>query len=254
MKSKMPTTIGKFVWHDLRTSDPERAQAFYRELFGWSFRGDASYAHIHNAGRDQGGILPLPSEITTGSHWTSYVSVDDVDTTVERAKGLGAEMRMPIVDAPNVGRFTLLADPQGAQLSPFEYSAVDKTPPRAGKTPHGDFCWDELHSTEPEAACAFYGELFGWKSSRLDMGPMGFYWIEKSSNQDVAGIMKLAREAAQKPFWLPYLAVDVVDATANRVEKLGGVVRSKPTDIPSIGRYSVLADPTGATFAIYKKF
>jgi uncharacterized protein len=253
MKNKMPGTIGKFVWHDLRTSDPERAQVFYAELFGWTFRGDASYAHIHNVGRDQGGIVPLEAGAPSGSNWTAYVSVDDVDATVERAQALGGKTLMPVVDVPTVGRFTLLADPQGAILSPFEYSVVEKAAPRAGRNPHGDFCWDELLTTEPESACAFYGEIFGWKHTRLDMGPMGAYWIQKTSTQEVGGIMKLPRGAPEKACWLPYVAVDVVDATARRVEKLGGVVHTPPSDIPSVGRFSVIVDPTGASVAIYKK-
>jgi predicted enzyme related to lactoylglutathione lyase len=54
------------------------------------------------------------------------------------------------------------------------------------------------------------------------------------------------------PHWMPYFQVEDCDAAAANAAKLGGTVCVPPTDIPSIGRFAVLQDPTGATFSVIK--
>jgi uncharacterized protein len=53
-------------------------------------------------------------------HWAVYFAVDDCDAAAEKAKGLGATLRMPPTDIPNVGRFAVIQDPQGAFFSIFK--------------------------------------------------------------------------------------------------------------------------------------
>jgi predicted enzyme related to lactoylglutathione lyase len=86
----------------------------------------------------------------------------------------------------------------------------------------------------------------------MDMGGTGKYWIFSHGGKDRAGMMKMPAKAMAPPNWLPYVAVENVDATAARTPELGGRVYVPPTDIPGIGRFAVTADPTGAALAVFK--
>lgn len=104
------------------------------------------------------------------------------------------------------------------------------------------FSYHELHTTHPEKAIGFYGELLGFKYEKAQ-SPMP-YWSQKGVE---GGLMN-----DEKPYWLPYIAVDDVADRVAKAEKLGGKVLQPPTPIPNVGVYAVLADPQGAVFAIWK--
>jgi predicted enzyme related to lactoylglutathione lyase len=111
---------------------------------------------------------------------------------------------------------------------------------------HGAFSWNELMTSDPQAAATFYAALFGWKYDTLesDKGP---YRVIKVDNAGVGGIMKVPAEAGpMPPAWFGYVTVTDIDATARRCTELGGKVLMPPTDIPNVGRFAVLQDPQGA--------
>ena len=83
------------------------------------------------------------------------------------------------------------------------------------------------------------------------MGPAGTYTIFKQGEQPTGGCMTLPQEAVPS-HWLSYINVDDVDASTNKAKELGAQVFVEPTDIPDIGRFSVIKDPTGATLGLYK--
>lgn len=117
---------------------------------------------------------------------------------------------------------------------------------------HGAFCWNELGTTDVEAAKKFYTELFGWKLKEGHVAPMIYHEI-MVGDQAVGGMYQMGPEFGGAPsHWVPYVAVDDVDASAKRVEELGGKVCVPPTDIPNVGRFSVVNDPTGATLSLIK--
>jgi len=244
--------LGKFVWHDLMTNDVDKAVSFYTGLFGWTIKEVdmgpmGTYKMIQAAGTEHGGFVGLAPEDNLPSHWTSYVTVDDVDATVARAVELGGKAPVPPMDIPGTGRFAVIVDPHGAVISPYTPKAWggEGAAPQAGT-----FCWHELLAVDPEAEGAFFRELFGWTSEAMDMGPMGTYHIFKRGEKMEAGALQKPEGQGGPSAWLPYIAVDDVDATAARVEGLGGKIFVPPTDIPDVGRFSVLADPTGASIAL----
>jgi predicted enzyme related to lactoylglutathione lyase len=124
-------------------------------------------------------------------------------------------------------------------------------PPPPPQTP---WCWHELMTPDTRASRGFYSGLLGWGTREMSMGPGGTYTLWSAGGQDVGGMMALAGEAWKdfRPQWMTYVAVDDVDAKAKRATELGGKVCVPPSDIPGIGRFSVLADPTGALFSLYK--
>lgn len=115
---------------------------------------------------------------------------------------------------------------------------------------HGAFSWNELVTSDPEAAKAFYSELLGWTLSEMEGGEVP-YTIAKAGETEVAGIMPIPPDAGNMPpHWGAYVTVDDVDASAGRAESLGGKICMPPTDIPGIGRFSVISDPQGAILAL----
>jgi predicted enzyme related to lactoylglutathione lyase len=244
--STVATTVGKFVWHDQVSPDPTEAQRFYAELFGWKAEvfkpGEADYTMISARGQSHGGF----GEAMEGApppHWLSHVRVENLEETVEKAKQAGGALAAGPFDMEEVGRIAILADPQGAYISAYQ-------PVSDGPAPEGVFVWDELGTTDVEAAQAFYEVVFGWTTS--DMGAeYGGYRIFNRGETGIAGLMSLQDESVP-PHWQPYIAVEDPDATTARASELGGSVCLEPMDVPQVGRIAVLADPQGATFGIIK--
>ncbi len=112
----------------------------------------------------------------------------------------------------------------------------------------GDFCWNELVTTNVPAAKKFYTGLLGWKTKPFDKG-MTDYTIIQKGKQGQGGIMKCPMPGSPAQ-WIPYMLVADVDATVKKARKLRGKVYMPPFDIPTIGRIAVLADPQGAAFGI----
>ena len=115
---------------------------------------------------------------------------------------------------------------------------------------HGAFCWNELGTTDDEAAKKFYAELLGWTFKEGDFGGMKYAEIV-AGGRPAGGVYKMGPEFGGAPsHWMAYVAVEDVDASAKRVEELGGKVCVPPTDIPNVGRFSVINDPTGAALSL----
>jgi predicted enzyme related to lactoylglutathione lyase len=121
-------THGAFSWNELMTTDPEKAKAFYTALLGWTLEeapmGHTDYALVKAGGRPMGGIMGIPPQAPAGMppHWGVYVTVDDVDASAKKAAELGGNVCVPPTDIAGVGRFCVIADPQGAVLSLITYA------------------------------------------------------------------------------------------------------------------------------------
>jgi len=119
---------GAISWSELITIDVDSAKAYYRELFGWIYEemtnGDMTYTLIKANGEEVGGIMATPPEAgALPPVWGVYVTVDDVDATAEKAVSLGGKICIPPRDIPQVGRFCVLEDPQGAVINIISYLA-----------------------------------------------------------------------------------------------------------------------------------
>jgi predicted enzyme related to lactoylglutathione lyase len=247
--STVATTVGKFVWHEQVSPDPEQAQEFYTQLFGWGTEvfkpGEADYTMISSGGQSHGGISKA-LEGAPPPHWLSHVRVEKLEDTIEKAKSAGGKLAAGPFEMGEVGRIAIIGDPQGAYVSAYQ-------PEGEGPTPEGVFVWDELATNDVDGAQRFYEAVFGWSTS--EMGPeYGGYRIFKRAETDetgVAGVMAVQDESTPT-HWQPYVAVDDPDATTAKAKELGGSALMEPTDVPNVGRLGVLADPQGATFGIIK--
>jgi predicted enzyme related to lactoylglutathione lyase len=113
---------GEFSWNELVSTDVASAKKFYTGLFGWqaeSFPAGADYTLFKQGDTMVGGLMKCPKP-GLPSHWLPYVTVDDVDASAAKAKGLGAQVVMEPFDVPTVGRIAVLLDPQGAAIGLFK--------------------------------------------------------------------------------------------------------------------------------------
>jgi predicted enzyme related to lactoylglutathione lyase len=253
------TVHGKFVWHDLMSSDVQKSIRFYGELFGWQIKKDdnSPYHLILLEGRDIGGMLPLEKKMgPMPPHWIGYIAVENIDQTLAEIPKLGGKVYMPKTSIEKVGLFAVAADPQGAVFSPFQYGATQPKPETDARPAPSSFCWDELATSDTHAAETFYRTLFKWGANEMDMGPMGTYTVftrgvkgADGNDKNAGGMMPKSPQAPASQ-WLSYVGVTHCDQSVERAKKLGGSVLVPPTDIPNVGRFSVLHDNVGAAIGI----
>jgi hypothetical protein len=109
-------------WNELATTDTAQARRFYTALFDWKPQeqdlGPMKYTTFLNGERPNGGMLEMTEEWTgTPPHWMTYIAVEDCDRTVARAQELGGVVCVEPTEIPNIGRFAVLQDPQGAMFA-----------------------------------------------------------------------------------------------------------------------------------------
>lgn len=119
------------------------------------------------------------------------------------------------------------------------------------KMAQGMFCWNELMTRDLPAAKKFYSELLGWDAADSGMPGME-YTLAKVGEKDAGGMMEMPKEIpAEVPaHWMSYITVDDVDAAAKKVVELGGMVLHGPMDIPQVGKFCTIQDPTGAVVSL----
>lgn len=248
---------GSFCWYELMTTDPVAAVTFYRKVVGWneSTAGtpDAPYTVLLAGDRGVGGALAIPPE-TAGMkpHWIGYILVDDVDAAAAGVTKAGGSVHRAPADIPTIGRFAVVADPQGAAFVLFKNAPQDTTPPDVPPDTVGHFGWRELMAADGAAAFEFYAAQFGWtKTDAHDMGSMGLYQLftDGASAGDTGGMMTKPAEIPA-PFWTYYINVDAIGLAVERLKAGGGTVINGPHQVPGDQWIVQAQDPQGAMFAL----
>lgn len=256
---------GAFIWYELMTDDPASARAFYKAVVGWDIDPEGhpipsggTYRMIRRSdGREAGGLLEIGADMKAGGAkpvWLGYVHHPDVDAAVEAFTAAGGAVHMPAMDMPGVGRIAMVSDAQGAALY-----LMTPTPPPGDPDATSDvfdyalpqrFRWNELWTTDPEAATAHYTGVFGWKQENsMPMGEMGDYrFIEREGG--MIGAIAQAQPGGEGSRWQYFAGVDDIDRACEAVTEHGGTLLGEPQQIPG-GEYSVYAhDPSGATIGL----
>ena len=239
-----------FCWFELVTTDAAAAGDFYKRVVGWETEASSGPAGPYTIFKaDQipvGGMMEMK-----GMHpaWLGYVAVDDVDAFAAKVTAAGGLVHKPPQDIPDVGRFAVVEDSQGAVFVLFR-GASATPPPRPGPMAPGSLGWAELHAADWEKAFGFYSGLFGWvKHDAVPMGEMGTYQTVGLADAAFAGMFN-GHEPAPRPYWLYYFGVDDIDAAGERVKDGGGQVLMGPMEVPG-GAFVINAtDPQGGMFAL----
>ncbi|HEY8051999.1 MAG TPA: VOC family protein [Steroidobacteraceae bacterium] len=241
---------GRFIWHELLTTDTAASAAFYQKVLPWRTQPSSMPGYtIWMAGQTQiGGLMALPAEAAGAPpHWLMYVGTPNVDATCAQAQALGAKVHKAATDIPNVGRFAVLADPQGATFAVFTPGAG---PPPGTPPAQGGFSWHELATTDVAGALRFYGELFGWsKGPGHDMGAMGVYQLFEHAGSQVGGMCNV-QGPSTPPSWLSYVHVADSNRSVAAAKAAGGRLLHGPMEVPGGSWIALFMDPQGGAFAV----
>lgn len=241
--------MSKFVWFEYVSTGSQKAQGFFGELFNWTTKAvpmpQGDYAMIATGDRTIGGYLPTPEGAPPHAHWLAHLGVTDAAATAKKITSLGGKVLKAPFAIGEIGTMAVVQDPQGGVFALWQSAKPEPQP----QPTTGDFCWNELSSSDPEASIKFYAEIGGFEIERMEMDGMGSYTVLKSEGQPRAGIVKQMMPG-QPHAWLPYVQVGSADGTSEKAKKLGANVVVPPTDIPNVGRFSVLADSLGAAVGI----
>ena len=107
----------------------------------------------------------------------------------------------------------------------------------------------ELSTSDTAKAKAFYSSLFGWEFTDNDMGNNMIYSTFKPSSGPGGGLFSMPN---MPTFWLAYVGVEDINAATEKAKSLGATIHKGPMEIPNIGWMTILADPTGATIAMFQ--
>jgi uncharacterized protein len=243
-----------FCWYELMTPDVDAAKSFYGRVIGWmadAMGGDNSYTILSTEGRGVAGILEKSAGLDgqAQSAWLGYIEVEDCEEAARRIEAAGGTIHRQPADIPGVGRFAVVADPQGAIFYIMSLLPQEAPPPLPKYAP-GTAGWRELNAEDWAAAFDFYSTQFGWtKDEAMDMGPMGTYQLFAAGGEAIGGMMTKP-ECAARPFWLYYFCVEDIDAAMARVTESGGELLHGPSEVPG-GVYIIQAkDPQGGMFAL----
>lgn len=240
-------------WIDLTSSDPQKAIAFYRELFDWQADTNedpqyGGYTVFNHRGAPVAGLGPQQPGNPYGDVWTVYLDTDDADVTAQKAAAAGGTIMMPAMQVGDQGTMSIVADPAGAVIGVWQ---ADRHHGFGFDSEPGAPVWFETMSQNYAGSLAFYQDVFGW-----DCQPMGDsgdfrYSTGKIDGEDIAGIMDASSFLPDgvPSFWQVYIGVTDADAASAAVTRLGGTVERAAEDTP-FGRIATITDPLGARLQI----
>ncbi len=252
--------LGSFCWLELATTDSVAAKKFYGELLGWTFDDmpigpGTTYTMVKANGKTAGALFGMGKEMAAMSppNWLAYIAVENADATAKQIVANGGSLVKEPFDVMDAGRMAVCKDPSGAHFAIWQ---AMKHQGAEVVQENGSLAWNELMTNNVDACGKFYTQTFGYKTEAQDMGSMGVYTLFKvpsDPTKNAAGMMGFPPDMKNvPPHWLSYITVSDVDASAKKVKALGGTVIVPGTDIPKIGRFAVIQDPQGASFALYK--
>jgi uncharacterized protein len=229
-------------WIDLASPDLASSVQFYGALFGWEGADQGPdfghYTMFSLDGKLVGAVSPMMGEGQPVA-WSVYIGVADVDATTEAVRAAGGTVIVEPMDVGDAGRMAVYLDSTGGAVSAWQpndhrgVQVVDEA---------NTWSWSELLSRDLDASISFYEAVFGWGIRRDS-----HYSEWQHDGRSIGGLIAMPDMVpAQVPsFWLPYIAVDDVEATAGRAVELGGGVRVPAQDFGG-GTFAVIDDPHGA--------
>lgn len=255
MTATITYTLGRFVWHELYTKDVEASKKFYGGLFGWTTEDvpmgpDWSYTIWKRGDKQVGGMMDIANLPGGGEHvpphWASYVSVADVDQAAERATALGGKVQGSCMDIPNVGRFAVLEDPQGAYIYLFRSATGD---PADGMPENWEFVWETLMTSDVPKALDFYKQVVGWEPKEDGETPI----FTRKSGEEAAYVANVSPNPPGVPSnWSTYVGVDKLEDSVAKAKALGATVLLERMEVPAYGVLAVIQDPTGAMINLFE--
>jgi len=240
---------GKFVWFDLFTTDMTAASNFYEALFGWDFErtneNNPAVKTVFQNGSPIATMIGRNGE-PGNSQWLSYLSVEDVDSSVQVVLNNGGSVYRPARELPDRGRIAVVLDPQKAPVALLTSSTGD---PGDSAFVSNRWLGCELWTGNVDDAVGFYQKLAGYDVSLVDVHESTQYRLLSKKGKQRGGVVKIQWDDI-KPEWIPYIVVDSIMETVTRAQKIGGTLLLPPDMSVKEGRVAIIADPTGAVFGV----
>lgn len=247
-----PKADGAPTWMDLMSADPEKAQAFYAKLFGWTYDISGpefgNYAMAKLRGLYVAGMGGQPPGVEMPSTWNTYFESSNLDADIAKAIKLGAHPVMPAMEIGDNGKLAMMADPTGAVFGLWNSNKhiganITEEP--------GAMTWHELYTKDAKKAEAFYAAMLNATTSPMP-GGMEYYVLQHGKAQ-IGGIMQMTPDMSQMPsHWSCYWVVKNTDETVKLAQELGGKLLFEALDSP-FGRIGRLVDPQGASFWVLQR-
>jgi predicted enzyme related to lactoylglutathione lyase len=247
---KTPYQPGTPCWIDLVVPDQQGALDFYARFLGWSGEigppETGGYSVCMMQGKPVAGVMSakaMGDEPAPPTMWTTYFASDDADAT-ERAIGqAGGAVLVPAMDVMSLGRMLIAADPTGAVFGvwqPKEFHGVGLA------NENGTLVWNELNTTDKDAASAFYAAALGLETAPME-GAKDYFSLQ-AGGRTVGGLQETDRPNTSS-HWLVYFSVEDADRAVAELTECGGEVVHPPFDMEA-GRMALVKDSQGADFAI----
>ena len=247
---------GTFCWVELATPDADASKNFYSQLLGWNWTDNPMsesmvYTMLQQNDQFVGGLFQIHAEMLAQGmhpHWVCYISTDDVEAATARVREAGGNVITEPFDVFTAGRMSVVADPTGASFGIWQ--AKEHIGMGLIYEP-GSLGWNELYTTDTEAANAFYGSVFGWERATHQVGPEAEDYHEfKLGDAHVGGMLQIKPSWGEvPPNWGSYFCVEDVDASFQKAQDLGAQV-VVPIMQESNIRFCYLHDPQGVYFGL----
>jgi predicted enzyme related to lactoylglutathione lyase len=239
---------GTPCWADISVPEPDRAKAFYGAVLEWDFSdaGDEFGGYV-SAFRRQAAAAGIGPQHQRGTvAWTLYLASDDAGATADAIRSAGGRVIVEPRDVGDLGRMVMAADPAGAAFGVWEAgthigSSLVNEP--------GGMAWEDLRSTDPQAARAFYASVFGFETRNLEMAGADYWTFHHPGDPAPLGGMGAMMGEPAESHWVVYFSVEDTDAAVAAAEAAGGSVTRPAMDTP-FGRMAGLIDPFGAPFTV----
>lgn len=252
----MANAQGDFIWYELLTTDADAAATFYRNVIGWNVADSGmegmDYRILMAGEEGVGGLMQLSQDmVDQGAKpvWLGYIGVEDVDATLTSVTKAGGSVRIPATDIPDVGRFAMVADPQGVPFYIMHGTSEGSSTAFSSTVP-GHCAWNELATRDAAQALAFYSGLFGWqKGDVMPMGDMGDYQLLEHHGEMIGAISPYIGEGGA-PIWTYYFLVPDIDVATDKINAGGGRLLHGPHQVPGDQWVVIGLDPQNVMFAL----
>lgn len=253
MSSRKHYASGEPCWADLQTRDVAAAKTFYGQVFGWTFKDlptpdGRSYAQAFVKDQLVVVIAPQnPRQEAAGTHgqWNIYLSATDTDEIAEDAVHAGGKLQFGPEPVADTGVLAFIEPPGGGTTGIWQ--AGTHTGSHLFNEP-GALAWAELLTPEPQAAVAFFQQLFRHEVTEYPQDDGGSYSTLMVNGDEVAGVVPA--DEGDDAGWQIYFGVADLRAAAEAAVEAGGELLVEPEDKPETGSLATIRDPQGGVLSL----
>jgi predicted enzyme related to lactoylglutathione lyase len=243
---------GKVVWADLVTTDVRKAASFYQAVFDWvpNYTSDSGYVELSHNGQVICSIVDYEDDKATArdSRWLISISVPDVDAALTKVRDNGGEVLESATDLPDRGRYSVVSDTQGAVFMLLRATGgdpIDDTPAL------NEWAWAELWTDDVTSAAGFYTAIADYDTLSLPASGSRERLLLGTDGKARALVIELPWDDVE-PNWIPYIPVEDIEATLQRISNAGGAILVKTDGDEGHERAAIVMDPSGGVFAIQR--